>query len=255
MIWQTSRPAVRAMRRIRFCLLALVALFAAHDAVFLAEFGFGDTFAAVMRQTGHDAYWPAYMLLVGARGGAAGRERRVPHRAPSSAPRRARARGLVPPGHAPPGAGARQVLVADAPSYRPRAHRPLDPPPRRGPGGLRPPGERRARAPTATSPASACSRARRTRSPCRRLVVVTFLLAALGALVRWRIAVLRGPAPPRGDVRLARRRPAGPAARRGLVDRRDRRRTSLDHRPAGPGSRPAPGAPRRLSVPPGTTAT
>jgi len=65
MIWQASRPTARALRGIRFGLLALVALFTAHDAVFLAEFGFGDTFAAVMRRTGHDGYWPAYMLLVG----------------------------------------------------------------------------------------------------------------------------------------------------------------------------------------------
>ena len=96
MIWQTSRPTVRALRRVRFCLLALVALFAAHDAVFLAEFGFGDTFAAVMRRTGHDAYWPAYMLLVGLAAGMLVAEvRRLPHRAASPSPRSARAAGVL----------------------------------------------------------------------------------------------------------------------------------------------------------------
>ncbi len=190
MIWQTSRPAVRAMRRIRFCLLALVALFAAHDAVFLAEYGFGETFAAAMRQTGHDAYWPAYMLLASAAAAllaasTAVRIGRLRRRLAASVVLGA----LVPLGHAPPGAGARRVLVADAPSYRrelmglwirllavvlvgfvlqeniehaPHGHVP-------GLGVLAGP----------ENPLALPA-----------LVAVTLLLAVVGALVRWRIAVL-----------------------------------------------------------------
>jgi hypothetical protein len=188
MIWQTSRPAARAMRRIRFCLLALVAMFAAHDAVFLAEFGFGDTFATVMRQTGHDAYWPAYMLLVGVAAGllAASAAFRIAHL-------RRRLAALVPlgsPGAAAPGAWARHVPISDAPSYGreivglwtrllavvlvgfvlqenaehvSHGHLP-------GLGVLAGP----------ENPLALPA-----------LVVVTLLLAALGALVRWRIAVLQ----------------------------------------------------------------
>ena len=65
MIWQASRPTATFMRRVRFGLLAVVALFLAHDAVFLAQFGVGDGFAVAMQRSGHDVYWPAYMLLVG----------------------------------------------------------------------------------------------------------------------------------------------------------------------------------------------
>jgi lysylphosphatidylglycerol synthetase-like protein (DUF2156 family) len=68
MIWRVSQSTARAAGRGRFGLLAIVALFVAHDAIFLAEYGIGDTFAAAMRQSGHDGYWPVYMLLVGVAG-------------------------------------------------------------------------------------------------------------------------------------------------------------------------------------------
>ena len=208
MIWLASRPAARAMRRTRFCLLALVALFAAHDAVFFAEFGFGDTFAAVMRQTGHDAYWPAYMLLVGLAAGML---------TASAAVRIARLRrrlaALVQLGSLPDatsGARKRHAPVADAPSYgrelmglwirllavvlvgfvlqenvEHAAHGHLP-----GLGVLAGP----------ENPLALPA-----------LVVVTFLLAVVGALVRWRIAVL--------EVRLARTPASGPR-RAGLRARR-----------------------------------
>ncbi len=70
MTLRTSRSTARAAGSGRFVLLAIVALFVAHDAIFLAEYGIGDTFAAAMRQSGHDGYWPIYMLLVGVAGAA-----------------------------------------------------------------------------------------------------------------------------------------------------------------------------------------
>ncbi len=68
MTWRASRSTARAAGSGRFVLLTIVALFVAHDAIFLAEYGIGDTFAAAMRQSGHDGYWPVYMLLVGVAG-------------------------------------------------------------------------------------------------------------------------------------------------------------------------------------------
>ena len=68
MIWQASRPTATLMRRVRFSMLVLVALFLAHDAIFVAQNGIGDGFAAAMRRGGHDGYWSAYMLLVGIAG-------------------------------------------------------------------------------------------------------------------------------------------------------------------------------------------
>ena len=80
------------------------------------------------------------------------------------------------------------------------------------------------------------------------LVAATFLLAVVGALVRWRIAVL--------GVRLARamaagRRRAGLRARRPAVGRGSRRPSppTMDHRPAGPGPCPTSGTRRRLTSP------
>ncbi len=60
MVWQASPRAVRALRRLRFCLLAFVAVFAAHDGVFFVQYGFGQAFADAMRAGGHDGYWPAF---------------------------------------------------------------------------------------------------------------------------------------------------------------------------------------------------
>jgi hypothetical protein len=51
--------------RIRQVLLVLGALFVAHDAIYVARYGIGDGYARAMTAQGHDGYWaPASFLLV-----------------------------------------------------------------------------------------------------------------------------------------------------------------------------------------------
>ncbi len=205
MIWLASRPAARAMRRARFCLLALVALFSAHDAVFLAEFGFGDTFAAVMRRTGHDAYWPAYMLLVGLAAALL-----VSTTAIRVGRLRLRLASLVPPGQVPTDLGRGRVGVTDAPAYR------------RELLGLWARllavvlvgfvlQENLEHAGHGHVPGLAVLVGPENPLAVPALVAVTFLLAIVGALVRWGIAVL--------EIRIARATGSG-RRRAGLLARR-----------------------------------
>jgi hypothetical protein len=58
--WATLGP------RLRNSILVLFALFVAHDAIYLAQFGTGAPFAQAMTDGGHDGYWVPASLVVGA---------------------------------------------------------------------------------------------------------------------------------------------------------------------------------------------
>jgi hypothetical protein len=64
MIVLASTRAARAFRVARFGALALVSMWLAHDAVFAVEHGIGAGFAAAMSAGGHDGYWWAFSLVV-----------------------------------------------------------------------------------------------------------------------------------------------------------------------------------------------
>jgi hypothetical protein len=57
MILRATPGRVRLGRRVRTGILAIVALLVAHDAIFLAEYGNGPAFARAMSEGGHDGYW------------------------------------------------------------------------------------------------------------------------------------------------------------------------------------------------------
>jgi len=59
----TARVA-RVAPAIRFVTLTLFALFIAHDAIYIAQFGFGPGYASAMTATGHDGYYVPASLLV-----------------------------------------------------------------------------------------------------------------------------------------------------------------------------------------------
>ena len=59
----TSHGTARLLRAARFGLLALVSVLVAHDAIFAAQYGFGAAFADAMRAGGHDPYWPILSTL------------------------------------------------------------------------------------------------------------------------------------------------------------------------------------------------
>jgi hypothetical protein len=180
MVWVASPGAVATLRRIRFAMLALVALFLAHGAVFFAQYGPGDGFADAMREGGHDGYWPAYAAFAVAAGLtlvalSAFRVARLRRRLSATRSGRRPAGSPDPDGPSYPrelgGLWVRLfVVVAVAFAAQENlehlsvAHHLL------GLGALYGP-----EYPLAI-PA---------------LLVVTFLLAAFGALVRWRLAVLR----------------------------------------------------------------
>ena len=63
MIVATSPRSARLLGRARFGLLALIAVWLAHDAVFVVEHGIGAGLATAMRDGGHDAYWPAFSIV------------------------------------------------------------------------------------------------------------------------------------------------------------------------------------------------
>ncbi len=65
MIVLASSRAARVLRLVRFGALAVVSVWFAHDAVFAAEHGLGSGFAAAMTAGGHDGYWWALSLAVG----------------------------------------------------------------------------------------------------------------------------------------------------------------------------------------------
>ena len=61
---EAPTPTVRLLGAVRFLLLALVSVGVAHDAVFAVEHGIGSGFAAAMSAGGHDGYWPAFSVAV-----------------------------------------------------------------------------------------------------------------------------------------------------------------------------------------------
>ena len=55
-----SPAASRTAARVRFALLAMVALLVGHDAVYAVEHGIDTEFGTAMTALGHDAYWGAF---------------------------------------------------------------------------------------------------------------------------------------------------------------------------------------------------
>lgn len=53
----------RSWGGVRFALVAFLSLLLGHEAAYHAHHGWGDQFAARMEALGHDAYWPAFMLV------------------------------------------------------------------------------------------------------------------------------------------------------------------------------------------------
>ena len=87
MVISTSVRRARVLAAARFAALVLACLLVAHTTIYLARYGAGPGFGAAMTAEGHDAYWPAFVIVVG--GGAAvlaasavGRLRRLASRAP-----------------------------------------------------------------------------------------------------------------------------------------------------------------------------
>ena len=65
MTFRAGSPIARFAPRLRLGLLLVIALFTAHDAVYIAQYGLGGRLSAVMTERGHDGYWVAMMLLSG----------------------------------------------------------------------------------------------------------------------------------------------------------------------------------------------
>jgi hypothetical protein len=66
MTWTTSARFARLATRTRFILLALVSLFLGHEAVYAAEHGIGAGFASAMTELGHGVYWAPFMTAAAA---------------------------------------------------------------------------------------------------------------------------------------------------------------------------------------------
>ncbi len=60
---ETSCRTARLLRAVRLAMLGLVSLAIAHDAIFAAQYGFGEAFARAMRDGGHDGYWPVFSMI------------------------------------------------------------------------------------------------------------------------------------------------------------------------------------------------
>ena len=65
MVVRTTPRLATLGPRLRNAVLILFALFVAHDAVYLAQFGLGARFATAMSQGGHDLYWAPVSLAIG----------------------------------------------------------------------------------------------------------------------------------------------------------------------------------------------
>ncbi len=65
MVITTGVARARALAAARFATLVLACLLVAHTAILVARHGTGAAFAAAMTAEGHDAYWPAFILVVG----------------------------------------------------------------------------------------------------------------------------------------------------------------------------------------------
>jgi hypothetical protein len=65
MVITTGVARARALAAARFATLVLACLLVAHTTIFIARHGTGEAFATAMRVEGHDAYWPAFVVVVG----------------------------------------------------------------------------------------------------------------------------------------------------------------------------------------------
>jgi hypothetical protein len=66
MVVRTDPGRARWAGRLRLAVLALVGLLSAHTAIYAAEFGVGDRFAQAMANGGHDGWWlPASVVILG----------------------------------------------------------------------------------------------------------------------------------------------------------------------------------------------
>jgi hypothetical protein len=63
MVVQASPVAARLAGPVRLALLTILALLVAHDAVYVYHYGVGHELAGAMAEGGHDAYWPAWTLI------------------------------------------------------------------------------------------------------------------------------------------------------------------------------------------------
>jgi hypothetical protein len=66
MVIRTDPRRAHWAGRLRLGVLALVALLSAHTAIYVAQFGIGDRFAQAMASGGHDGWWiPASVAILG----------------------------------------------------------------------------------------------------------------------------------------------------------------------------------------------
>jgi hypothetical protein len=65
MVVQTTATRARLGARIRNVVLVLFALFVAHDAIYMAQYGLGEGYARAMSEGGHDAYWTPTAAVIG----------------------------------------------------------------------------------------------------------------------------------------------------------------------------------------------
>lgn len=65
MVITTGVAHGRALAAARFAILVLACLLVAHTTIFIARYGMGAAFARAMSAEGHDAYWPAFIAVVG----------------------------------------------------------------------------------------------------------------------------------------------------------------------------------------------
>ena len=63
MILDASPTSARLGSRVRFGLLSVVALLIGHNAVYAARFGVGDQLRTAMTSLGHDGYWGPFSLV------------------------------------------------------------------------------------------------------------------------------------------------------------------------------------------------
>lgn len=105
MTFDVGGSTARIATRVRLALLLLVALFIAHDAIYVAQFGVGASLASAMRERGHDGYWMAMvaaallagsLIVVGVLRTMDGLRRRLDRMEASGAPRSAPADGPGP---------------------------------------------------------------------------------------------------------------------------------------------------------------
>jgi hypothetical protein len=65
MVVRTTPRLAKFGPRLRNAVLILFALFVAHDAIYVVQFGVGARFATAMTVRGHDGYWAPVSLIIG----------------------------------------------------------------------------------------------------------------------------------------------------------------------------------------------